>query len=91
MKTLLNIALAAAVIGGTALAGAAPAAAEDGHDRDGWHADARGDRDDWRGRDHDWRGDRGDWRGVRYGYRRCYTRSEWSWYWHRYVRVNRCY
>ena len=94
MRKLLNIALAAALLGGAALATAAPAAAADWRGHDGWHErGGRGDRDDhWRDRDRDWRG--GGYGGYGYGYgygRDCATRWQWSSYWHRYVRVTRCY
>jgi hypothetical protein len=88
MRKLLNIALAATVIGGAALATAAPAAAQDWRDRDGRHEGWRGDRDHDRWRDRDWRG--GYYAGYGYG-RDCRTRWQWSWYYHRYVRVTRCY
>jgi hypothetical protein len=98
MRKLLNIALAATVIAGAGLASAAPAAAEDWRDRGGWHEGWRGDRDHdrdrWRDRDDArfWRD--GYWRGggYYYGYGRdCGARWQWSWYYHRYVRVTRCY
>ena len=106
MKTLLTIALAAATLGGSVLATAAPAEARDwggrggshdrgrDHDRGGWreHEGWR-DRGGWRGHDRDW----GDgWRfrsgGYFYGYgSRCHTTWRWNPYWGRSVRVTHCY
>jgi Ni/Co efflux regulator RcnB len=89
MRKLLNIALAAAMIGGTALAAASPAAAQDWRDRDGRYERVDRDRDHDRWRDRD---DRRDWRGYQHrGWGRdCYTSWRWSGYWHRYVRVTTC-
>ena len=90
MRRLLNIALAAAAIGGATLAAAQPAAAQDWRDRDGRYEHSDRGHDRWRDRDdryrHDWRrGYHGSsWR------RDCDTRWRWSSYWHRYVRVTVC-